>query len=83
MSPYIILEEFKKYEKEKEDQQKLNEILEPLRAEPKKEVDVNEVNGQRMLVSAKIIERMLNLNTYGDLARDFRFYEVEKLKILL
>ena len=83
MSPYIILEEFKKYEKEKEDQQKLNEILEPLRAEPKKEVDVTEVNGQRMLVSAKIIERMLNLNTYGDLARDFRFYEVEKLKILL
>ena len=28
-----------------------------------------------MLNSAKIIERMLNLNTFEDVARDFRFYE--------
>ena len=26
-------------------------------------------------MSAKIVERMVNLNTYDDIARDFRFYE--------
>ena len=30
---------------------------------------------KKMLNSAKIIERMLNLNTFEDVARDFRFYE--------
>ena len=27
------------------------------------------------LKSAKVVERMLNLNTFGDIALDYRFYE--------
>ena len=30
---------------------------------------------KKLLNSAKILERMLNLNTYEEVARDFRFYE--------
>ena len=30
---------------------------------------------KKLLVSAKIVEHMVNLNTYDDIARDFRFYE--------
>ena len=30
---------------------------------------------QRQLVSAKIIERMLNLNTFDEISKDFRFFE--------
>ena len=40
-------------------------------------VDTKVEGDKRMLTSAKIVERMLNLNTYGELARDFRFYEVK------
>ena len=72
-----MLEEFRRFEREKEDAAKLLDIIEPIKAE------VNEVTkpdlkveaDKRMLTSAKIVERMLNLNTFGDLARDFRFYE--------
>lgn len=35
---------------------------------------------QKLLVSAKIVERMINLNTYDEIARDFRFYEVKEIK---
>ena len=72
-----MLEEFKKFEREKEEQQKLSEILEPLKPEVKPVVDTKVEGDKRMLTSAKIVERMLNLNTYGELARDFRFYEVK------
>ena len=77
MSPFLVLEEFKKFEREKEEQQKLSEILEPLKPEVKPVVDTKVEGDKRMLTSAKIVERMLNLNTYGELARDFRFYEVK------
>ena len=30
---------------------------------------------KKLLVSAKIVERMVNLNTYDDIARNFRFYK--------
>ena len=30
---------------------------------------------KKMVVSAKIIERLINLNTFDDIARDYRFYE--------
>ena len=46
---------------------------------PVKDADTAEarkkVVEKKMLNSAKIIERMLNLNTFEDVARDFRFYE--------
>lgn len=75
VSPYLVLEAFKKFEREKEEQQKLGEILEPLKGNPQPVVDKKEASEQKMLVSAKIVERMLNLNTFSDLARDFRFYD--------
>ena len=34
----------------------------------------DEVN-KRMLRAAKILERMVNQNTYDEIAQDFRFYE--------
>ena len=39
-------------------------------------VNTNNKNvDKKLLNSAKIIERMLNLNTFEDVARDFRFYD--------
>ena len=72
-----MLEEFRKFEREKEEAAKLLDIIEPIKAEVKEvtHVDPKQEANKRMLTAAKIVERMLNLNTYGDLARDFRFYE--------
>ena len=39
------------------------------------ELDKSKHVEEKLLTSAKIIERMLNLNTFEDVARDFRFYE--------
>ena len=72
-----MLEEFRRVEREKEEAAKLLDIIEPIKAEAKEvtKPDLKVESNKRMLTSAKIVERMLNLNTYGDLARDFRFYE--------
>ena len=43
-----------------------------LKKQASKEGDDTET---RMLKSAKILERMVNLNTYDDIAQDFRFWE--------
>ena len=80
VSPYIVLEMFKKIEKEKEEAlkqvefqlhiQKINnhfvcvktvEGVEPLTPAPV--ISSKDLKDKKMLVSAKIIERMLNLNT--------------------
>ena len=37
-------------------------------------ISVNQVN-KKMLRAAKILERMVNQNTYDEIAQDFRFYE--------
>ena len=42
--------------------------------ETPKESCNDEVN-KRMLRAAKILERMVNQNTYDEIAQDFRFYE--------
>ena len=47
--------------------------MEPLVTAPV--VSLHDQRQRRMLTSAKIVERMLNLNTFGELARDYRFYE--------
>ena len=72
-----MLEEFRRVEREKEEAAKLLDIIEPIKAEVKEvtNLDPKQEANKRMLTAAKIVERMLNLNTYGDLARDFRFYE--------
>ena len=77
VSPFIVLEEFRRVEREKEEAAKLLDIIEPIKAEVKEvtNLDPKQEANKRMLTATKIVERMLNLNTYGDLARDFRFYE--------
>ena len=30
---------------------------------------------RKLIVSAKIIERMLNLNTYDEISKDYRYFE--------
>ena len=50
------------------------EGIEPLTAAPVV-ISSHDLKERRMLTSAKIVERMLNLNTFGELARDYRFYE--------
>ena len=42
--------------------------------EAPRESSNDEVN-KRMLRAAKILERMVNQNTYDEIAQDFRFYE--------
>lgn len=41
----------------------------------KVETDKTQQVEKKLLNAAKIMERVLNLNTYEDVARDFRFYE--------
>ena len=54
---------------------------------PEKKIDVEEYNKEeeterKLIVSAKIIERMLNLNTYDEISKDYRYFEdpVEELR---
>ena len=77
VSPYILYDFFSKKDKEaneekdvesKPSDKKDNSTTE---APLKDEKDIE----KKLLVSAKIVERMVNLNTYDDIARDFRFYE--------
>ena len=47
---------------------------------PEKKIDVEEDNKEeeterKLIVSAKIIERMLNLNTYDEISKDYRYFE--------
>ena len=50
------------------------EGVEPLTT-PAPVMSSQDLRQRRLLTSAKIVERMLNLNTFGELARDYRFYE--------
>ena len=49
----------------------------PSKKKENKKVEIDfEANAEsRMLKSAKILERMVNLNTYDEIAQDFRFWE--------
>ena len=64
-------------QKEKENQEeKDDKIIPSSKSETSGEKDSNELKNSelKLLNSAKIIERMLNLNTYEEVARDFRFF---------
>ena len=85
VNQWIIYDYYEKYERVK-DQEERNEIDDFLQSseksskkkEPKKlENDVTKEDTAeiRMLKSAKILERMVNLNTFDEIAQDFRFWE--------
>ena len=40
-----------------------------------KEFDRNAEVNKKLLKSAKILERMVNQNTYNDIAQDFKYWE--------
>ena len=75
MSSSILTDFFTKIEKEKEESQKITEDLGPKKDNDPIEgikLGKDEIE-KKLLVSAKIMERMVNLNTYDDIAKDYRF----------
>ena len=85
MSASVLLDFFRQYEKEKEEAQKATTEIETVKIKDsivqekvkKEEMDKkrNENIDKKIIVAAKIVERMVNLNTYDEIAKDFRFYE--------
>ena len=49
-----------------------NKCKKPLCSEP---IDKEAQIDKKILTAAKVLERMVNINTFDDIARDFRFYE--------
>jgi dynein intermediate chain 1 len=80
---------YEKYEKMKEQEDKPEVLIpEEVLAKPlqkdKNKIGLNTTEGsgekergiaKRILRSAKVLERMLNLNTFDEIAQDFRFWE--------
>ena len=77
-SQWRIYDQYERYEarREKEEKNEVEEVIRTSRVPPvapaKRE---KESEGERMLKSAKILERMVNLNTFDEIAQDFRFWE--------
>ena len=72
MSPFIIFDYFCLRERETNKEQENEFDREgdvPPRRPSQEDVD------KKLLIAAKVMERMINLNTFDDIARDFRFYE--------
>jgi dynein intermediate chain 1 len=81
VNQWIIYDYYEKYEKMKEVEDK-NELEEEYKPNPSKKKDAQELQtkeeedvDRRILRSAKVLERMVNLNTFDDVAQDFRFWE--------
>ena len=77
MSPYIIHDYFCNREKEASEEKDVvvpaesNDVKDDETSKNLEESHCNDVD-KKLLNAAKILERMLNLNTYEDVARDFR-----------
>ena len=73
---YVAYETAKEVAEEKEMKKEQKEVksMRKRLLETPKENNNDEVN-KRMLRAAKILERMVNQNTYDEIAQDFRFYE--------
>ena len=74
VTPSILADFFVKVEKEKEEAQKSSEML-LINKEVRKPMSEKMTFENKLLTSAKIIERMVNLNNKEDIALDYRFYE--------
>ena len=56
----------------KEEEETMTRSKKPL---VKTNMDKNTVVARKMLTAAKVLERMVNINTFEEIAQDFRFYE--------
>ena len=91
----MIFDFYEQYEKMKELEDKPDVNQDELRSakpEKKKKIGLNAQEeayekdkdvSKRILRSAKVLERMLNLNTYDEIAQDFRFSEISMFRILV
>ena len=87
VNQWVIFDFYQKYEtsKEVEEKTELEDILKTSsssssssasnKKKPRQARQSEESAEVRMLKSAKILERMVNLNTYDEIAQDFRFWE--------
>ena len=81
---YVAYETAKEVAEEKEQKKEQKEVKSMRRRllETPKENSNDEVN-KRMLRAAKILERMVNQNTYDEIAQDFRFAKISMFRILV
>ena len=91
----MIFDFYEQYEKMKEleDKPDLNQDeVRNMKPEKKKKIGLNTQEeahekdkdvSKRILRSAKVLERMLNLNTFDEIAQDFRFSEITVFRVSL
>ena len=84
----MIFDFYEQYEKMKEleDKPDVNQDeLRTMKQEKKKKIGLNAQEeacekdkdvSKRILRSAKVLERMLNLNTFDEIAQDFRYFRI-------
>ena len=89
VNQWVIYDFYEKFEKQKEYEEKDDGSIEDhanraVKKPKKKKIGLNTQEeaqqnesdvSKRILRSAKILERMLNLNTFDEIAQDFRFWE--------
>ena len=75
VSPSIVYDHFVQKDKEASEERDALEFDLNKSINNKSQTDNSLFVEKKLLNSAKIMERVLNLNTFEDVARDFRFYE--------
>ena len=76
VSPSIVYDHFLQKDKEATERDAMDiDLIKGSSDNNQTDTDKTQEAEKKLLNSAKIMERVLNLNTYEDVARDFRFYE--------
>ena len=95
VNQWVIFDFYEQYEKMKEleDKPDVNQDeVRNMKPEKKKKIGLNTQEeayekdkdvSKRILRSAKVLERMLNLNTFDEIAQDFRFSGIAVFRVLL
>ena len=95
VNQWVIFDFYEQYEKMKELEDKSDVNPDEVRntkPEKKKKIGLNAQEeasekdkdvSKRILRSAKVLERMLNLNTFDEIAQDFRFLEITVFRVIL
>ncbi|GLV39825.1 uncharacterized protein CBL_08109 [Carabus blaptoides fortunei] len=68
-------EDYAAQQKEKEKEKKVPILHKKIMTKKKKSSEHNEAAQARLLIAWKTLERMVNLNTYDDIAKDYRYWE--------
>lgn len=68
-------EDYAAQQREKEKEKKVPMVHKKIMTKKKKTSEQNEAAQARLLVAWKTLERMVNLNTYDDIAKDYRYWE--------